>query len=644
MLKTQLSAIVMSLLALAVVAAEKPDEAKLIAIIASDAPPQDKAIPCKQLAVYGTKAAVPALAALLPNKELSSWARIALEAIPDPAADEALRDALGKLQGRLLVGVINSLAVRRDAKATDALIARLKDADAEVASAAAEALGRIGGDQATGALVPMLATAPPAVRPYVAYGCILCAERLLAEGKAEPATKLYDTVAKAEVPQQRRLEAIRGGILARGAAGVPMLIEQLQSKDKALFVIGLRIARELPGPEATDALVAELGKAAPERQGLLLMALADRGDPKGMPALLAAAKSGPKAARIVAMGALERIGDASCVPVLLDAAVEDDAELALAGKTALVRLAGDPVNADLAARLAQATGKTRQLLLDLAGQRRIEAALPAIVQSIEDADAGVRAAALASLGSMGSEKQQADLVRVLQKTQDAKDQAAIEKALIAICGRGGAACAAPLMPLAKSAAAALRVIAIHALAAAGGPDALAAVKAAVEDKEDAVQDEAVRSLSTWANKWPEDAGVMEPLLALAKEGKKPAHKILGLRGYLEAIQAAKALDGDAKLAKVNGVMALITRPEEKKLAVAVLGTIAAAGALEMLVGLAAEPAIAEEASAAIVELAARADLKGASKEQRQKALQTVLESSKSGSTKRKAQDALKKLK
>src|SRR5687768_9914624 len=72
---------------------------RLIAILKSDAPPQDKAIPCKQLAIYGDKDAVPALAPLLANKDLASWARIALEAIPGPEADEALRSAVPKLQG-----------------------------------------------------------------------------------------------------------------------------------------------------------------------------------------------------------------------------------------------------------------------------------------------------------------------------------------------------------------------------------------------------------------------------------------------------------------------------------------------------------------------------------------------------------------
>src|SRR6266446_5355168 len=100
---------------------DKEKERNLIAILQSDAPPQDKAIPCKQLAIYGTKDAVPALAPLLANKELASWARIALEAIPGPEADEAFRASLPNLQGTLLIGAINSIGVRRDAKAVDAL-------------------------------------------------------------------------------------------------------------------------------------------------------------------------------------------------------------------------------------------------------------------------------------------------------------------------------------------------------------------------------------------------------------------------------------------------------------------------------------------------------------------------------------------
>jgi len=272
-------------------------ESDLIGVLRSDAPKGDKAITCKKLAIYGTEESVDALAPLLADKELASWARIALEAIPGPAADSALRDAVGKLEGRLLVGVINSIGVRRDTEAVGTLAEKLDDANAGVASATAVALGKIGGPKASKALTQSLADAKGEVRSAAAQGCILCAEQLLAQKKAAEAVKLYDTVHRANVPDQRHLEAIRGAILARKSAGVPLLIEQLRSKDKKRLGIGLRTARELGGRGVTEALADEMAKLSPDRRPLLLLALADRSDSAVLATVLKAAQNGQKDAR-----------------------------------------------------------------------------------------------------------------------------------------------------------------------------------------------------------------------------------------------------------------------------------------------------------------------------------------------------------
>ena len=93
--------------------------AELIALLKSDSP-ERKGESLQAARRVRDKDAVPAIAPYLADEELSSWARIALEAIPDPACDEALREAEGTLKGRLLIGVINSLGVRRDARAVGA--------------------------------------------------------------------------------------------------------------------------------------------------------------------------------------------------------------------------------------------------------------------------------------------------------------------------------------------------------------------------------------------------------------------------------------------------------------------------------------------------------------------------------------------
>jgi HEAT repeat protein len=615
-------------------------ERALISILQSSAPSAEKAIPCKQLAIYGTKDAVPALAPLLSDPELASWARIALEAIPDPAADAALRGAMDKLQGNLLIGVINSIAVRRDSKAVSDLVKKLKDPDPNITSAAAVALGRIGGAPAAKALSQSLGAAPEAARPAVAEGCILCAEWFIAQGKPAEAVKLYDTVRAANVPRQKQLEAIRGAILARQSAGLPLLLEQLRSPDKALFGIGLRTARELPGRDVTEALAAELSKCSPERQSFLLLALADRTDAAVMPAVLAAASNGSQTLRLTAVGVLDRLGNVSSVPVLLNAAADADADVAQAALSALARLPGNDVDTALSERLATASGKNRQVLITLAGQRHIDRALPVIVRSTDDSDAGVRNAAVQAIGILGTDAQTADLVRLLQATQSAKERGDMEMALLAISSRNGARSVPPVLPLARNDDIALRIIALHVLASAGGPDALAAVQYAVQDKDETVQDEAVRTLSTWPNNWPEDSGVAQPLLALAKSDAKASHQVLALRGYLQYLQSNKQLKNDDKLSKVTEVLPLIKRPEEKRLAIATIGTIPAPAALELLVAFAEVQVVAEDACSAIVKLAG-SPMPAVPQDLRQKALQVALDKSTSDATKKEARKLLK---
>ena len=628
----------------AAVAAGKESAAQkqrqLIGVLKSDAAPGEKGLACKQLAIYGTKDAVPALAALLSNPDLSSWARIALEAIPGSAPDAALRKAMGELQGRLLVATINSIGVRRDAKAVTGLGGKLGDPDMAVVSSTAVALGRIGGSKAAQMLEQALTGGPDVARPAVAQGCILCAERFLLKGQTAQAGKLYDAVRSAAVPKQRILEATRGAILARKSGGIPLLIEQLHSPDKAFLGIGLRTARELPGLAATEALAAELNRCSPDRQALILLAIADRSDAAAAATVLQAAMTGSGKVRLAAVGALERRMDKGSLPVLLEAAASDDADVAQLAIGVLTRLPGNDVEIYLLDRLPQTSGRTRQALIELAGRRRVEPALPVIVGFAADANPGVRSAAVQTIGILGDEKHAAALVQLLPSAQSAKDRADIEAALIGIGGRSGARSAPSLLPLARSGDAALRITALHVLASAGGPEALGAVKAAIDDRDESVRDEAVRTLSTWPNNWPEDGGVAEPLLALIRNSQKTSYQVLGLRGYLQYVQGDKQLKDDAKVGKVKDVVPLLKRPEEQRLALGVVGNIPTAQALELLVTLAAEPAIADDAWSAVVRIAAdKASV--IPKETRRQALQSAAAKASQDETRQKAEQALK---
>jgi HEAT repeat protein len=309
--------------------------------------------------------------------------------------------------------------------------------------------------------------------------------------------------------------------------------------------------------------------------------------------------------------------------------------------TALARLPGNKVDSDLLARLPQSNGKTRQVLIELAAQRRLEPAIPTIIQSTLDRDAGVRNAAVESIGVLGSEKQIPDLVAILNRNKDTGARNNVEMALIGISERSGSACAQNLMPLAQSSDPALRTIALHALASAGGPAALQTVRGAVEDNDESVRDEAVRTLSTWPNNWPEDAAVAEPLLSLAKSGKSMSQQVLGMRGYLQYVKGDKGLKDDDKVAKVTEVMPLLQRPEEKRLAIAAIDGIPTSSALDLLLTFASEPALVDDACSAIVSTTGK-NVSTLSKEQKRKALEIVVAKTSNDSTKKRAEELLKK--
>jgi HEAT repeat protein len=197
-------------------AASKELEARLAAVLKTEATRDAKDFVCRKLMVLGTAESVPALAGLLPEKDHSHMARYALERIPAPEAAQAMRDALPKLSGALKVGAIGSLGVRRDAASVPALAVLLGGADAAVAGAAACALGDIGNTDAAKALDDFAKKAPEGVKPAVADACLACAEQLLADGKKADALAIYKSLSGEDQPKHVRLAATRGMLTAAG--------------------------------------------------------------------------------------------------------------------------------------------------------------------------------------------------------------------------------------------------------------------------------------------------------------------------------------------------------------------------------------------------------------------------------------------
>jgi HEAT repeats len=198
-----------------------------------------KAIACKKLAFVGGRDAIAPMAALLNHPQLACYARFGMEPNPDPSVDEAFRAALPKFSGRLKIGVINSIGVRKDAKALDALTRLIDDKDSEIACAAAASVGMIGGMQAARALEAALGRTRPPVFPVAARACLLCAENLMAVNRAR-SLELYSQLSGDNMPKPVRLAALRV-LNAAGPAPVtgkkwPAPTGEAAARDKSGFL------------------------------------------------------------------------------------------------------------------------------------------------------------------------------------------------------------------------------------------------------------------------------------------------------------------------------------------------------------------------------------------------------------------------
>lgn len=191
-------------------------EKRLVAIVSGGTSRAAKGYACRKLSLIGTSASVPALAPLLPQKEHSHMARFALERIAGGEATEALRKAFSTLDGDLKLGMMASLAARRDAASVPA-IAVLLAGDEKTAVAAADALGMIRDAASVQALAAAATSASGKKARAITDARLACAEAMLAGGKHSEAMAIYRAIeasAAGKPAEKPTLLAAKRGIVA----------------------------------------------------------------------------------------------------------------------------------------------------------------------------------------------------------------------------------------------------------------------------------------------------------------------------------------------------------------------------------------------------------------------------------------------
>ena len=519
-----------------------------------------KGVACRRLAVIGNHDSIPILAGLLTDEELSHFARTGLEAIPGPAADEALRKSLHGLEGSRLIGVVNSIGNRRDTLAVVPLISLSKDASETVQAAVASALGRIASPEASAQLRKSLKATTGVPPAYLLDACLQCADNLFKEDRKQEAIVFYDVVRKSAAREHVRNAATFSALTARGEADLGLLAEQLRSKNDRSFAMALQASRQIAGRAVGDMLLGELGGATSQRKALLIGALTDRRFTPALPIVLRLISDDSRVVRMAAVMALEQLGDETALDRLLMVAASDDGPLSDAAMKSLAGLKGDRVNAAVLDKLNGIKPLYLKELVQLVGTRRIVDGVPHLWKASGMSSSAIR---LAALESLGSTVQEDDLDRLVSQVLDipVQERKAGVKALTSACRRAvdPDRHVSQIADQFSRASLELHTQMYDVLRSIGGPAALKHTISGAKDERDVIQDAATRVLGEWPTPdvAPELLG-----LATALDGEK--YRIRAIRGYIRVIRQF-GLPADKRLEMARQAMKVATRNQEKVL-------------------------------------------------------------------------------
>jgi len=554
---------------------------------------------CLQLRQVGTPAEVPVLERLLGEPETSQMARYALEAIPGDESLAALRAALATQEGDLLIGVVNSLAARKDAVSV-ATLQRLAESESEaVQSAALGALGRIGDGEAVAYLVGRARKAGTSTPQHLAVPLLHSADALALAGNTDQAGAIYAKLSQPGQPSGVRRAALEAMLRLEEDDATETVLAWFADPDPDRRAVASARLHKL-SHERLDELADRLAELPDPSKLTLIEVLASRGGKAMLPRVMSIAQSDNPELRLAGIRCLGMVGDASVIPFLLDT-LAAGGDLAEAAQQTLVGLPRDQVGRALLDALDNRP-ELRVPVIQTLDKLTYYEAIDPLVAIAAQRDPDVYGPALDGLRGIADPDAHdvPRLVKLLLGTSRGKHRDEVEKTLLIVCDKlpAGADRAGPVLDALRQVDPAEAPRYLPLLGRLGGPKALERIQSALENSNQGIQEAAVRALCNWPN-----AEVAGELLDLASNSDTKAYRGWALRAYVRVVSLKSDRPEEKTLAMLQNAMKLADDVDNKRLVLERTATVRTMEAVAWLAQHLDDPALAQAASAAIVELA-----------------------------------------
>ncbi|HWA26714.1 MAG TPA: HEAT repeat domain-containing protein [Lacunisphaera sp.] len=528
------------------------------------------------------------LALMLRDPAKIDFARLALDRVPGPAVDKLFLETLPGATGRSRLALIDSVGARGIAAAVPLLASGLREEDAAIATATAQALGRIGGQAALAALESARTPLDPAVLNA----------RLAAAAKVNPITAARiagEVYRNAAAPLAQRAAALRLLIDSDPAAAAEEIFSALSGTQPAFQKASIAAVSvpEVPIPAAE--LATRLPSYATDVQVALIAALATRGHVGALPGLLTAVESPHAEVRIAAIDALGRLPGNTEVARKLAALAAGKGDEAKAAFASLARLNGLGVESFIRTG-AEGSSPSQAVFIQLLAARNETEAIPFLLDLRESPNEAVRLEALDALRAIASANEQPAIIAWALGTQSRNEQTRAIRALITIILRDGATAtrANTVIAAIKSGNANARLALLPILSRVAGEQALAAAVQLARESDEAVAKAATDELARWP-----DATVLPALVDLTASTRNEGIRHAAAQGSAKFLSARANATPEQRSLYTRQLLAL---PQDAPARIALLNVLslcADADALAAARGFVADPATSAAAQDAI---------------------------------------------